>query len=203
MSLIQTYIFLPQVDTLTEPVTTTPMPDRPVVFLHRQNASINFYRPWADYRNEFGSPDTNYWMGLDPLHTLTSSRAYGLMVNMTDWEGKTLWAEYDRFSVGPESSLYKMRVGGYHRDSTVPDQMAFHSGYIFSTYDRDNDNSKFHCARQAKGGWWYTWCYHVHPTGVYLPDGACGDITGIVWKGARGYCDYYSFKRMTFTLIPQ
>ena len=132
-------------------VTTTSMPVGPVVFLHRQDTSVKFTRPWVDYKNAFGSPDTNYWMGLDRLHTLTSSRAYGLRVDMTDWDGKTLWAKYDRFRVGPEYGNYTLSVGGYDRNSTATD------GMMFTTYDRDNDGwSEGNCARDWRGGWWYS-----------------------------------------------
>ena len=159
------------------------MPAGPVVFLHRQDASVSFTRPWVDYKNGFGSPDTNYWIGLDRLHTLTSSRAYALRVNMTDWDGRTLWAGYDRFSVGPESGNYTLSVTGYDSDSTALDMMNYNNGMMFTTYDRDNDRWRdfgsifvtsndyqaggTDCARERKGGWWYSICLFVNPTGVY------------------------------------
>ena len=120
---------------------------------------------------------------------------------MTDWDGKTFWAAYDRFSVGPESGNYKLSVGDYNRGSTVPDMMAYHNGMMFSTYDRDNDKNSGECARSWKGGWWYNNCFDAKPTGVYLPGGVC-DTTGIVW-GSPSVCWGYSHKRMTLTLIPQ
>ena len=187
----------------TEPVvTTTSMPAEPVVFLHRQDASVSFTRPWVDYKNGFGSPDTNYWMGLHHIHTLTSSKAYRLRVDMTDWVGKKLWAGYDRFSVGPESSNYTLNVTGYDSDSTVPDEMQYQNGMMFSTYDRDNDGWRFNCARYKKGGWWYERCFHVSPTGLYLKGGGCSRKGTTWWNLPDHYCRFYSFKRMTFTLIP-
>ena len=167
-------------------------------------------------------------MGLDRLHTLTSSRAYRLRVDITAWDGKTFWAEYDRFRVGPESGNYTLSVGGYDRNSTAPDRMAFHNGMIFTTYDRDNDRwGGGNCAR--KGGWWYYHCFfgdpiglflptvyygtyykgrlqymsrtNAKPTGVYVSGGKC-NAKGIVWGGTINYCFDYSFKRMTLTLIP-
>ena len=191
-------------DTLTEPVVTiASMHDGSVVFLHRQDASINFTRPWVDYRNGFGSPDTNYWIGLDHLHTLTSSRAYGLIIDMTAWDGKTFWAGYFKFSVGPESGNYTLNVTDYDWDSTLPDEMWYNNGMMFTSYDRDNDKwSGGNCARDRKGGWWYDHCSHVNPTGLYLCGCVC-DVTGIVWWLTPGYCWFYSFKRVTFTLIPQ
>ena len=217
-----TFTLIPTVH--SEPVvTTTSLPTEQVVFLHREDASVNFYRPWVDYRNGFGSPDTNYWMGLDHLHTLTSSRAYGLRVDMSDWDGKTLWAGYDKFSVGPESGNYKLSVGGYDRNSTTPDAMQYQNSMMFTTYDRDNDEwrsdhlvltfeyeryniSGGNCAEDRKGGWWYSDCKFSYPTGVYMASynlfvrsmsfGPCN-------IAIEPFCPYHSFKRMTFTLILQ
>ena len=172
------------------------------VFLHRHDASVSFTRPWADYKKGFGSPDTNYWMGLNSLHTLTSSKTYGLRVDMTGWDGRTLWAEYGRFSVGPESGNYKLKVGGYNTSSTVKDRIVYHNGMKFSTYDRDNDWDDDSCARKHKGGWWYNNCYMVNPTGLYLSGGKCNrNSNGIIWYPTPGYCRFYSLKDITFTLV--
>ena len=150
---------------------------------------------------------------------------------MTAWDGKTFWAGYDKFSVGPESGNYTLSVGGHDWNSTAPDRMGYHNSMMFTTYDRDNDlrevgglifntyndPSEGNCARERKGGWWYSYCAVGQPTGEYMspfyPSGlyqSWGDtsrrvcnIKGIVWFDVRRYCYFYSFKRMTFTLIPQ
>ena len=183
-------------------VCTTPGPVLTgyIVFLHRRDASVNFTRPWADYEKEFGSAKSNYWMGLDRLHALTSSKRYGLRMDMTDWDGKTFWAEYGRFSVGPESGNYTLTVGDYDRTSTAYDHMPDHNGLMFSTYDRDNDKwSGGNCASLYKGGWWFNRCTYSNPTGVYLSGGGC-HRTGISWS-LIGRCRSYSYKIMTLTLI--
>ena len=74
-------------------------------------------------------------MGLDALHAMTSSMAYRLRVDMTAWDGKTFWAEYGTFSVGPELGNYKLDVGLYNPSSTAPDSLTYHNGMMFSTYD--------------------------------------------------------------------
>ena len=179
------------------------IPTGPVVFLHRQDDSVSFNRNWADYKKGFGSESTNYWMGLDRLHALTSSKAYGLKIEMTDWDDFTLWVGHKSFIVGPESSNYTLTVDGYDARSTVHDEIYYHNGMMFSTYDRDNDNEKyFGCAEWFLGGWWYDRCYHVHPTGKYLASGVCND-KGIVYWDIPGYCRSYSHKQITFTLIPK
>ena len=73
-------------------------------------------------------------MGLDRLHTLTSYRAFGMRMDMTGWDGKTFWAEYDKFNVGPESGNYKLNVGDYATDSIINDVMFYHNGMMFTIY---------------------------------------------------------------------
>ena len=142
-------------------------------------------------------------MGLYRLHTLTSSKPCGLRVDMTAWDGKTFWAEYGNFSVGPESTNYRLVLRRYSWDSTLCNSMLYQNGMMFSTYDRDNDRDwEGSCAGTHRAGWWYYNCYHVNPAGVYLSGGVC-DNTGIFWGNVDDYCYYYSWKRMTFTLIPQ
>ena len=154
--------------------------------------------------------DTNYWMGLDRLHTLTSFKTYGLRVGMTTWDGKTFWAEYGRLNIGPESGNYSLNLGLYNVSSTAPEEMIYNNGCSFTTYDRDNDRSKYrNCARDRKGGWWYNQCSYVNSTGVYQtrpapsPPYNCNK-TGINWWNRNNnYCPFYSYKTMTMTLIPK
>ena len=109
---------------------------------------------------------------------------------MIDRHGKTLLARYDKFSVGPESGNYALNVTGYDSDSTLPDEMWHHNGMMFSTYDRDNDRwFGGNCARERKGGWWYSDCFYANPTGVFMSPCRFRDpttlvpckFTGIVW----------------------
>ena len=71
----------------------------------------------------------------------------------------------------------------------------------FSTYDRDNDRAYnwMSCARTLGGGWWFNNCGATLPTGKYKTGGE-NSFKGVNWFYARN--SYYSFKTMTFTLIP-
>ena len=122
------------------------------VIVQRKDDSVSFYRPWEEYKNGFGSLDNNYWIGLDKLHQLTTSKNYALGVNMTAWNGTTLWAYYDSINVGPESDNYRLTVSGYDRRSTASDAMDYQNNMKFSTYDRDNDRHEVNCASVHTGG---------------------------------------------------
>ncbi|KAL2086280.1 hypothetical protein ACEWY4_017339 [Coilia grayii] len=83
------------------------------VFQRRLDGTVNFYRPWQQYKEGFGNPSGEYWLGLETLHLLTSHRKHELRVDMEDFEGNTGFAKYSTFSVGPEDDGYKLTVSGF------------------------------------------------------------------------------------------
>jgi hypothetical protein len=46
----------------------------------RTNGAFDFNQTWEEYRGGFGQGDgVNYWMGLEVLHRLTSSKKYVML----------------------------------------------------------------------------------------------------------------------------
>ena len=85
----------------------------------RVDGSVDFYRNWNDYKVGFGDPSHEHWLGLDKIHRLTSQGSYKLRVELEDWDGNTAYAEYTTFSVGDESSNYRLTVAGYSRSGNA------------------------------------------------------------------------------------
>uniref|UniRef100_K1PRF3 Angiopoietin-4 n=1 Tax=Magallana gigas TaxID=29159 RepID=K1PRF3_MAGGI len=83
------------------------------VVQRRVNGSVDFYRNWTEYKNGFGFADHEYWIGNDMLHRLTSLKTQELRVDMERFNGEKAYAVYSRFSVGDETSKYKLAVQGY------------------------------------------------------------------------------------------
>ena len=84
------------------------------VFQRRQNASVNFYRGWHEYKNGFGNLDGNFWLGLEKIHRLSNSGQNALRVDMVEWESDTkLFAKYESFSLESESKDYEIDVDGF------------------------------------------------------------------------------------------
>jgi hypothetical protein len=81
------------------------------VFQRRQDASVDFYRGWQDYKNGFGDLNGNFWLGLDRVHRLTKSGQNVLRVDLMDWT--TAYAEYRSFSVASESDGYRLNLGNF------------------------------------------------------------------------------------------
>ena len=114
-------------------------------------------------------------------------------MELGDWEGNSYYAEYSQFVVGDSSTNYRLNVSGY--SGNAGDQLTFHSGQMFSTYDQDHDSLSINCAKTYRGAWWHKNCYHSNLNGRYLAGGV-SDETGITWKSGKpkGGSGSYSFK---------
>ena len=169
------------------------------VFQRRFNGAVGFYRNWNSYVNGFGNPRGEYWMGLDNIHCMTNSLpGTKLRVELGDWEGNSYYAEYSQFVVGDGSTNYRMDVSGYSGDAG--DQLSYHSGQMFSTYDQDHDKSSGNCAVTYRGGWWYNYCHRVNLNGEYFAEGV-SNAKGITWNHAKpGAPVFYSFKLVEMKL---
>ena len=78
--------------------------------------------------------ESSFWLGLEPLHALTTSEGYTRMrVEIYAHDGAWYSAEYDQFSVANDSAGYQLTVFGYSGDAG--DQMWASNGQQFSTYD--------------------------------------------------------------------
>ena len=83
------------------------------VFQKRQDGSVDFYRPWDDYKRGFGNLNGEFWLGLDKINRLTVSGSYKLRVDLEDLQGSTAFAEYSSFAVTSERVKYKLSLGSY------------------------------------------------------------------------------------------
>ena len=116
-----------------------------------------------------------------------------LKIVMEDWNGKTYYAEYDRFRVTGEDDDFRLHVGGYHGNAgdSLTAYWKTHDGMPFSTRDHDNDNRYYdNCAEIYSGGWWYNSCFDSHLNGVYYRNGSHNNYfkrNGIQWNAIHTY----------------
>uniref|UniRef100_A0A8W8IQQ0 Fibrinogen C-terminal domain-containing protein n=1 Tax=Magallana gigas TaxID=29159 RepID=A0A8W8IQQ0_MAGGI len=68
---------------------------------------------WTTYKDGFGKPQGEYWLGNEDIHMLTSKTKQELRVDLQKFSGEKAYAKYSRFTVGSESEKYKLSVGGY------------------------------------------------------------------------------------------
>ena len=162
------------------------------VFQRRFNGAVEFDRNWTEYVNGFGNPNGEYWMGLDNIHCMTNTYpGTKLRVELGDWEGNSYYAEYSQFIVGDSSTNYRMSVSGY--SGNAGDQLSYHSGQMFTTYDQDHDNWNKNCAGEGRGGWWFNNCHHANLNGEYYTGGV-DEAGGVTWYNAKPGGAFYSFK---------
>jgi hypothetical protein len=145
------------------------------------DGSTFFDRTWVEYKNGFGTPCGNYWIGNEQLHLLTTTYNYTMKFDLQS-SSNNLWytAMYSKFIVGDEASGYQLQAGGF--SGTVLDDALINggdNGMKFSTKDRDSDTWGGNCAASEFGGFWYSNCGSLVVNGKY--GGGDGDALG--WWG--------------------
>ncbi|XP_016954607.1 microfibril-associated glycoprotein 4 isoform X2 [Drosophila biarmipes] len=153
--------------------------------VNRYDGSEDFNRKWADYQIGFGPLTTEFFIGLDKLHQITSSDNYELLVQLQNRKQDLRYALYDHFSIGSESEQYRLNVLGKYQGEAA-DALRQHTGKKFSTQDRDNDESEQNCAALQSGAFWYgSSCNLSNPFGLYqrLLERDVDGFKGILWRG--------------------
>ncbi|KAK2170657.1 hypothetical protein LSH36_1g05011 [Paralvinella palmiformis] len=154
------------------------------VIMRREDGSVDFNREWEDYKLGFGSLNGEFWAGNQLIHQLTNDgRTYTLRVDLTDYDGDSIYAKYRNFSVGPESDNYTLHVSDYDDKSTASNNFQiYHDGCMFSTGSIDNDLSPSqHLAKKGKAPWWYCHTRNVVLTGQYGEYKNIISVVGIKW----------------------
>ncbi|CAH0716523.1 unnamed protein product, partial [Brenthis ino] len=163
----------------------------------------NFNRDWSDYKNGFGDPSKEFWLGNENIYMLTNNDDYMLRVELEDFDGNKRYAQYSHFKIYSEGEYYKLEIDGYEGNAgdSLNDPWYGSNNSPFSTYNRDNDRSSLNCASMLKGGWWWKSCGRGL-NGLYLHDPQ--DLTarqGIVWFRWRGWD--YTLKRASMMIKPK
>ncbi|RUS74676.1 hypothetical protein EGW08_017556 [Elysia chlorotica] len=147
-----------------------------IVIQRRTKGDVDFYRDWASYKTGFGTLDTDFWLGNDNIHYITSTGKYELRVDLkygSDW----LYYElYQNLYIASEKDNYRLHFESY--SGNAGDSLSSHNGWPFSTYDVDNDDALMNCAEKHHGAWWYHLCYHSNLNGKW----GAGDYKGLVWN---------------------
>ncbi|XP_050509609.1 microfibril-associated glycoprotein 4-like isoform X1 [Diabrotica virgifera virgifera] len=132
----------------------------------RFDGSVDFYRPWRDYKFGFGNLKGEFWLGLENIHHLTSSKSNELLIEVTDHNLLNYYARYPVFEIGSEYQGYKLKTLGSYSGNSSGDSMIYHLSQRFTTFDQDQDSwSEGNCAKFSHGGWWYNNCYSSNLNG--------------------------------------
>lgn len=145
---------------------------------------LNFTLDWDSYKRGFGDIAREFWWGNDNLYRLIQEQEEVMIrFDLWDFEGNYAYAEYLSFSIGREDEFYRLKVFGYRGNAS--DSFSAHNGYLFSTYDVDNDEAPecCPCAPAYGGGWWFYSCFESNLNGEYHTDPRDNDYyRGIIWE---------------------
>ncbi|XP_074542320.1 angiopoietin-2-like [Halichoeres trimaculatus] len=172
------------------------------VVQRRRDGSVDFNRGWLEYRDGFGEPRGEYWLGNQQLHLLSNQGHYSLRINLQDWSNAHKHAQYHSFRIQDEENRYRLHVSGF--SGTVKDSFSwYHDQQSFSTPDTGNI-----CAEISHAGWWFHQCFYANLNGVYYKGGHYSlkaqnllGPDGIVWFSWRE-SDFYSLKAVTMMIRP-
>ncbi|KAM6296910.1 LOW QUALITY PROTEIN: ficolin-2-like [Aegotheles albertisi] len=170
-----------------------------IVFQRRWDGSVNFLRDWDSYKRGFGNQLTEFWLGNDNIHLLTSLGPCELRIDLRDFENNYSFAKYASFRVLGESEKYKLVLGDF-LGGNAGDSLSYHKDMPFSTTDQDNDMSSLNCATEYKGAWWYNDCHYSNLNGMYWLGAHSSYADGVNWKTGKEY--HYSYKRTEMKFRP-
>ncbi|KAM8931046.1 ficolin-2-like [Pelodytes ibericus] len=162
-----------------------------IVFQRRWDGTVDFFRGWDMYKKGFGSQLTEFWLGNDNLHKLTSAGTYQLRIDLVDFDNKQSHASYSKFAVLGEEEKYKLILGNFI-EGNAGDSFGYHNDRPFTTKDQDNDIYELNCATSFKGAWWYGSCHNSNLNRLYLRGTYTSYADGVVWQTGKG--DHYSYK---------
>ena len=74
--------------------------------LNRFDASLDFGQKWQSYKQGFGVPDEEVWLGLENIHHLTGSGLNELLIELVNWDLTKVYALYSSFSVAGEKYCF-------------------------------------------------------------------------------------------------
>ncbi|XP_023160745.2 fibrinogen-like protein 1 [Drosophila hydei] len=151
------------------------------VIQRRQDGSENFNRTMSDYRSGFGTLTNEFFLGLDKIYFLTSSKQHELYIYLKDFNNEVRYAKYTNFSIGAQEENFELKSLGVY-SGTAGDSMASNLNMQFSTTDKDHDSlTKIHCAQSCGSGWWFKGCGYSFLNGIYRRVAESKQKQGIEW----------------------
>ena len=137
---------------------------------------------WNEYKAGFGNLSTEFWLGNENIHRLSSMNQQ-LLIEIEDFNGEKAHASYREFTVRSQIEKYKLFVDGY--SGTAKDSLTNNNDLSFSTIDQDNDPSpNWNCANAYGGGWWFKQCGTTFLNGHNVASPKVG-MSWYGWKGVQ------------------
>ncbi|XP_071835481.1 fibrinogen-like protein 1 isoform X1 [Apostichopus japonicus] len=142
------------------------------VFQRRVDGLVDFDRNWTSYKEGFGKPNHEFWLGNDKLYYLTNQGKYQLRIDLGNSVRDHYFAQFQTFRINDESDNYRLSDLGAFDGTAVQFSeggiaLSYHLNTFFSTSDRNNRESPQDCLQEAYGGWWFKGCGKSNLNGDY------------------------------------
>ncbi|XP_030841920.1 uncharacterized protein LOC752317 [Strongylocentrotus purpuratus] len=186
----------PDSDATTKASSTAVVYPADVVMQSRSSGSLDFSRTWQEYVDGF-SDETELWIGLDYIYKMTTTVKCGLLIEITDAAGFSLYATFLAFELAGEDTYYQINIGDY--DGTAGEDPSPNlTGLPFSTEDKDLSSTGT-LMSTLRGGWWVDTTAYTNLNGVYQPSGVSpSEGQGLYWSyTASGHKTSYMISKMT------
>ncbi|XP_058259685.1 angiopoietin-related protein 3 [Hemibagrus wyckioides] len=171
------------------------------VIQRRVDGTVDFDQTWDKYELGFGNLENEFWLGLAKIYSIARQGDYILSIELEDWKDERRFIEY-MFTLEGPASHYTIHLT--HLSGNLPDAMSNHTGMMFSTKDKDNDNlDEYNCARNYSGGWWFNACGGTNLNGRYTwmrVRNRSLRRKGIYWRPGKG--SFYTLKFTKLSIRP-
>ncbi|KAG9277313.1 angiopoietin-related protein 3 [Astyanax mexicanus] len=171
------------------------------VIQRRVEGSVDFDQNWDKYEQGFGNLEKEFWLGLAKIYSIARQSMYILNIQLEDCRDEKRFIEY-MFTLDGPASHYMIHLTPL--SGNLPDAMSNHTGMMFTTKDKDNDNLEdSNCARNYSGGWWFNACGDTNLNGRYTWARSRSRTPlrkGIYWRPSRG--NSYTLKFTKISMRP-
>ncbi|KAG8549021.1 hypothetical protein GDO81_023082, partial [Engystomops pustulosus] len=163
-----------------------------IVFQRRYDGSVDFLQDWDSYKKGFGNRLSEFWLGNDIIHKISSSGTWELRIDLQDFDFINYFAKYSSFKVMGESEKYKLVLGGFTGGNAAEILSPFITEDVLHPGPKTDADLR-NCADVFKGSWWYNHCHYSNLNGLYLPGKHDSFANGINWYSGKGH--NYSYRR--------
>ncbi|XP_030630296.1 angiopoietin-related protein 3 isoform X1 [Chanos chanos] len=153
------------------------------VIQRRQDGSVDFNQSWENYENGFGDFQSEFWLGLKKIHSISRQAGESrLQIQTEDWKQEKKFKEHQYVLEGPDSNYTIHLSDGSGDQARV---IYTQAGIPFSTKDCNHRINEPNCIQDYTGGWWFGECGEINLNGRVImrrSGGRGGRRKGIHWK---------------------
>jgi len=107
------------------------------IIMRHQDDSLSFNQDWQSYKEGFGDPSGDYWIGNQVLYYISTRTQLHLRIDMWTHDNEFLFAEYNQIIISDEDNNYAMQIMNYlHGTSGDGFLKERHNNQPFTTFDR-------------------------------------------------------------------